>query len=167
MLTLKSQLTCSRILKDPIDLPCEDSICRQHLSDSDVVKGNKIKCNKCNEEFAVKDNHSRSHKTIKNLIESQSYLNEEEIKLKHDLEESIQKFYQFYDEFFQNRTKLESNVFDHFQEMRFQIDEHRERLKVRIDEIALAMIDRTKKSEETYLKNLKEHFSSFDDCKSL
>ena len=84
MLTLKSQLTCSycsRILKDPIDLPCEDSICRQHLSDRDVVKENKIKCNKCNEEFAVKDNHFRSHKTIKNLIESQSYLNEEEIKL--------------------------------------------------------------------------------------
>ena len=51
--------------------------------------------------------------------------------------------------------------------MRFQIDEHRERLKVRIDEIALAMIDRAKKSEEIYLKNLKEDFSLFDHCKSL
>ncbi len=44
------------------------------------------------------------------------------------------------------------------------------KLKVRIDEIALAMIDRTKKSEEMYLKNIKgqERFSkpsSFDDAK--
>ena len=170
MLTLKSQLACSycsRILKDPIDLPCDDSICREHLSDRDVVKENRIKCNECNEEFQVKDNHFRSHKTIKNLIESQSYLNEEEIKLKLDLEELIQKFYQFYDEFIQNRTKLESDVFEHFQEMRFQIDEHRERLKDRIDEIALAMIDDITQHQEMYLKELKKNFSSFDDCKSL
>ena len=53
MLTLKSQLTCSycsKAFKDPILLPCDDSICRQHLSDRDVVKQNKIKCKKCNEE---------------------------------------------------------------------------------------------------------------------
>jgi hypothetical protein len=57
------------------------------------------------------------------------------------------------------------DVFDHFQEMRFQIDEHRERLKVRIDDIALAMIDDTKKYEALYLKNLneriQENFSLF------
>jgi hypothetical protein len=108
MLTLKSQLICSycsRILKDPIDLPCDDSNCREHLSERNIVKENRIKCNECNEEFQVKDNHFRSHKTIKNLIESQSYLNEEEIKLKLDLEELIQIFFVFYDEFNQNRTK--------------------------------------------------------------
>jgi hypothetical protein len=48
--------------------------------------------------------------------------------------------------------------------LRFQIDEHRERIKERIDEIALAMIDQTKKSEEMYLKNIKEGFSTFDNC---
>jgi hypothetical protein len=42
----KSQLTssyCSKIFKDPIMLPCDDSICREHLSDRDVVKQNKSK----------------------------------------------------------------------------------------------------------------------------
>ena len=39
-------------------------------------------------------------------------------------------------------------MFDHYHEMRFQIDEQRERLKVRIDDIALAMIDKIKKYEE-------------------
>jgi hypothetical protein len=41
----KSHLTCSycaKILKDPILLPCDVSICREHLSDRDVVKTNKI-----------------------------------------------------------------------------------------------------------------------------
>jgi hypothetical protein len=96
---------CSRLLKDPIELPCDDSICREHLSERDVVS--------------------------------------------------------------QKKTKLESDVFDHFQEMRFQIDEHRERLKERIDEIALKMIDDTKEDEVLYLNSLKVSFSSFDQSKSL
>ena len=39
----------------------------------------------------------------------------------------IRKFFQFYDEFVQKKKETESNVFEYFQEMRFQIDEHRER----------------------------------------
>jgi hypothetical protein len=157
MLKLKSQLTCSycsRIFKDPIELPCEDNICRQHLSERDVVKENRIKCKKCNEDFQVKGNDFKSIQAFTKLIESQSYLNEEEKSLKQDLEASIRKFFEFYDEYEQNKTKLQSKAFDHFQEMRFQIDEHRERLKERIDDIALAMIDHTKKHEEIYLSEL-------------
>jgi hypothetical protein len=170
MLTLKSQLLCSycsRIFKDPILLPCGDSICRQHLNERDVIKQNKIKCKECNAEFEVKNNQFKSNETLSQLIESHSYLNETEIKLKHELEVSIKKFFKFYDEFSQNRTKLDSDVFDHFQEMRFKIDEHREELKKRIDDIALAMIDETNKYQEKYLRELKESFSSFDETQSL
>jgi hypothetical protein len=167
---LKSKLTCShcsRIYKDPILLPCEHSICREHLSERDVVKANRIKCKTCNEEFQIKDNHFESNETLTQIIESHSYFSGEEKRLKQKLEESIRKFFEFYDEFQQNRTKLDLDVFEHFQELRFQIDEHRERLKERIDHIALAMVDQTKKYEAMYLKNIKEHFSSYDDSKSL
>ena len=51
--------------------------------------------------------------------------------------------------------------------MRFQVDEHRERLKEKIDDISLAMIDRIKKHEEAYLKNLNENVLVFDYSKSL
>jgi hypothetical protein len=166
----KSQLTCSycsRIFKNPIILPCDDSICRQHLSERDVVKQNRIKCNKCNEVFQVRNNHFESNEDLKKLIESQSYLNEEEISLKQGLEVSIRKFFEFYDEFIQKRTKLDMDVYNHFHELRFQIDEHRERLKERIDDIALAMIAESNKCQEKYLQDLKEHFSSFDETKSL
>ena len=77
------------------------------------------------------------------------------------------KFFEFYDEFSQNKAKLESDVFEHFQEMRFKIDQHREELKKRIDDIALAMIDETKKYQEKYLRDLKESFSLFDETQSV
>jgi len=170
MLTLKSQLTysnCSKIFRDPIFLPCEDSICREHLYERDVVKQNKIKCKKCSEEFQVKEIEVKSNETFTQLIESQSYLNAEEKSLKLELELSIKKLFDFYDEFVQNKSILESEVYHHFQEMRFQIDQQREELKVRIDEIALALIDRIKKYEESFSKDKKKHFSSFDDSQSL
>jgi hypothetical protein len=135
MLKSKSRCTCSyctKILKDPILLPCGDCICLEHLSERDVRKVNKIKCKKCNEEYQVKDKEFKSNEALKNQIESQSHLSDEEINLKQELKESIKKFFEFYDAFVQNKTKLDSDVFDHFQEMRFQIDEQRERIKERL-----------------------------------
>jgi hypothetical protein len=124
-------------------LPCGDSFCRQHLTENAVVKQNKIKCKKCNEEFGVKNNEFKSNEAISKLIESHSYLNETEMIIKRELEESLRQFFEFYDEFNQKRTNLDLDVFDHFQEMRFKIDEQREELKKRIDDIALGMIDET------------------------
>ena len=116
----KSQLTrsyCSRIVKDPILSQCDDSIrCSGHLKESDVVKQNTIKCNKCNEEFGVeRDNEFKSNEDLKKLIESLSYLSGEELSLKKELEASIRKFFDYYDQFIQNKSKLESNVYNHFQ----------------------------------------------------
>ena len=55
--------------------------------------------------------------------------------------------------------------------IRFQTDEQREELKKRTDDIALEMKDKTKKHEETYLKQLKEQAfletASFDETKHL
>jgi len=163
---------CSKIIKDPITLPCNHSICGEHLIDRDVVNPNKIKCKNCNQEYPVKGNAFESNNVLTKLIESQSYLSEEEKSLKQEFEASVRKFFQFYDDFIQNKTQLESDVFEHFQEMRFQIDQQREELKKKIDDIALAMIDETKKYEAIYLKSLKEklleNFSSlFDESQSL
>jgi hypothetical protein len=170
MLKSKSQVTCSfcsKIFKNPIVLPCDDSICLEHLKDRDIVKAYRIKCKKCNEEFGDKNNQMKSNEALTQIIESQSHLNDEEISLKQQLEVSIKIFFEYYDEFAQNKAKLESDVFDHFQEMRFKVDEQREELKKRIDDIALEMIDKIKINEAMYLKELKERFSSFDQSKSL
>jgi hypothetical protein len=83
------------------------------------------------------------------------------------LEVSTRTFFEFYDKFNQNKAILESYVYDHFQEIRFQIDEHRERLKEKIDEIALKMIDDSKKYEAIYLRNIKENLFQTQYFKSL
>jgi len=83
MFKSKSQLTCSycaKIFKDPIDLPCEDSICREHLSERDVVKEKRIKCKECNGEFQINDDAFRSNKTLRKFLESQSYFKRRRIK---------------------------------------------------------------------------------------
>ena len=67
MLKFKCQLICSyysRIVKDPIELPCEDSVCREHLSETDNVKQNKIKCKACNDAFQVKVVQFKTHKVL-------------------------------------------------------------------------------------------------------
>jgi len=115
----------------------------------------------------VKDNQFKSNEDLKKLIKSQSYLSEDEIVFKHELEESLRKFFEFNDEFAHMKTQIESDVYNHFDELRFQVDEQRERLKERIDEIALAMIDKLKKHEVLLSKNLKERFSSFYESQSL
>ena len=57
---------------------------------------------------------------------------------------------------FLSKNGLYLDCHDHFQEIRFQIDQHREKLKEKIDDIYMEMIDETKEFEEKYLKNLNE-----------
>jgi hypothetical protein len=99
---LKLNLTCSyckKIFKNPVELPCEDLICKEHLNDKEVIKQNKIKCQECKQEFKVKANEFNLNKLAHKLIDNKIYLNEEEISLKQKIEESIKIFYKKYEEF--------------------------------------------------------------------
>jgi hypothetical protein len=91
-------------------------MCREHLSARSVVKQNKIKCAKCSEEFQVNGHKFKSNNELLKVLESRSYLSDKELSLKKELEDSIHNFFEFYDEFCQNRTKLDLDVFDHYQE---------------------------------------------------
>ncbi len=74
---LKSMLTCStcsHIFKDPIELPCTHSICREHLIEDSVRKSNNIRCTECNQEFKVKDNEFKPNYFGKLLIDDKCYL---------------------------------------------------------------------------------------------
>jgi hypothetical protein len=98
MLKSKSQLTCSycsKIFKEPILLPCHDSICHEHLSEKAVVKENSIKRNKCNLEFVVKENEFKPNEVYTKVLDKQSNLSADKISLKKELRASIRLFYQF------------------------------------------------------------------------
>ena len=53
------------------------------------------------------------------------------------------------------REHVHLDVFNRFQEIRFQIDEQSEEFKEKIDDIALEMMEKTKKYEAMYLNKPK------------
>jgi hypothetical protein len=55
---------------------------------------------------------------------------------------------------------VDIDCFDHFQELRFKIDEHREQLKETIDKIALNMIEEIKKFQVVYLTSIAERLEN-------
>jgi hypothetical protein len=159
----KSQLTCSycsRIFHDPIELPCSHNLCRQHLTENNVIKENKIKCGECKAEFKVKGNDFKTIEMLKKQLDELVYLSGEELSLKKQIEISIQTFFQMYEQFTLNKTTLDLDVHEHFQEIRFKLDEYREELKVKIDDIYMEMIEKTKKFEASYLKSLEDQLNA-------
>jgi len=128
----KSSLTCSfcsKIFQDPIELPCSHSLCKQHLAETNVLKQNKIKCIECKQDFQVKDSELKLNNFLKKLLDDHDYLSDEEFSLKKKIQDSIRQFFQMHEQFTLNRTRIDLDVHNHFQEIRFQLDEHREKLK--------------------------------------
>ena len=73
----KSSLTCSycsKIFKDPIELPCNHHLCNEHLVEKSVVKQNRIKCAECKQDFEVKDNDFKSIEILKEQIDDMCIL---------------------------------------------------------------------------------------------
>jgi hypothetical protein len=158
MNNLKSHLTCqycSKILKHPMTLPCGHTLCEEHLHQ------NTIECVSCQEVFNLKETRLIRVVSIDCIIGEELFLNGEEKSLKSKLIESFSTLNRLNQDFQIAKDtychfELESH--EHFQEIRRQIDIHREGDKFNaesrsnIDTIALDMIDRTKDFERNYFK---------------
>ena len=156
---LKLNLTCSyckKIFKNPVELPCEDLICKEHLNDKEVIRQNKIKCHECKQEYEVNGNEFNLNKSIQKQIDKKLFLNEEELTLKQKIEESIKLFYTTHEELLSSKTKFDLDCHNHFQEIRFQLDIHREKLKEKIDDIYMEMVEHTKEFETLSLKSFND-----------
>jgi hypothetical protein len=95
----KSTLTCSycsKIYKDPIELPCSHHLCKEHLVEKTVAKENRIKCGECKSDFEVKDNDFKTINLVKKQLGDHAYLSDEEVSLKKQIENSLRKFFQMY-----------------------------------------------------------------------
>jgi hypothetical protein len=156
---LKSTLTCSycsKIYKDPIELPCKHNLCKEHLTEKDVTKQNRIKCAECKQDFVVKDNEFKTNYLYTKQLSEQAYLSYEEFTFKKKIQDSIRMIFQMYEEFTLNKTILDLDVHNHFTGIRFKLDEHREVIKEKIDDIYMEMIEETKKFEKYFLKSLED-----------
>jgi Fe-S cluster biosynthesis and repair protein YggX len=150
-------LICSKILKSPFSLPCGDTICEEHLKETEVLKNNSIKCKSCEEVFEVKDNEMiRSNTTVQKLIQNERFLSDTEKSKKKSLEDSIENLFQLNEQLQVSKNIFDLDCYNHFQEIRRKIDVQREELKDQIDKHSLTMIDELKAIEEIYAKRIKE-----------
>ena len=165
MSSSKSELTCNickLLVNKPVTLPCSDVICDEHLSD-DSAKNGLIKCMKCDKDFNVPRRGFPSNKRVTNLLAKERHLSNEEKSIKHAIQELIQKLEQLQYDVRLKENNMELTSFDHFTEIRRQIDIQREELKNKIDEIALRMIDQANEREKAYQLKLKESISVIID----
>jgi hypothetical protein len=137
-----------------------ENLCKGHLAEKNVAQQNKIKCGDCKKDFKVRDNEFRTINIVNKLLDDHGYLNDEEISLKKKIEDSIRTLFQMYELFTLNKTNRDLDVHNHFQEIRRNIDLHRETLKEKIDYIYMDLIEKTKKFEAAYLKSLEEHLEA-------
>jgi len=153
---------CSKILDQPVILPCSDTICHAHILEPRVVKQNNYKCLSCGEEFDLSESASliRPNKCMQKLIDNERHLSEAERELKQTIESSLDALNQLCDEFCQVKLKLDQACHERMADVRRKIDLHREELKSRIDEIALEMIEQTKKFESENAIYLNEKFAA-------
>jgi hypothetical protein len=146
---------CNIILKNPIHLPCFcDTICAEHLKDSNVLKEKCIKCNRCKEVFPLNESDFKSNRIVSNLLTKEIYLSDKEKNLKSTLEAKLKVFYDRVEQLEQNKNVSVTESHNHFQEIRRKLDLQREELKEKIDKIYFEMIDETKEKEKLYASRI-------------
>ncbi len=155
-MSIKSDLLCGickKIFKEPIFLPCHCTVCKEHVEEF-TNKSKMIKCNHCDEEFDVPSNGFKENSRLKLIIEKNAHLSEEEKDLKNNIESNYVEYQRVLKELKLKEAEFKSISFDHFAEIRRNIDLRRETLKQRIDNIAEEMIEKAKKLEESYKKDV-------------
>ena len=167
-MSLKSYLTCkhcSKIFKKPISLPCGHSLCQEHLIESN----HSIKCITCDKEFILNQDMFALNHVVNDLINDEMFLSENERNLKTQIQNSFVKLNELnreLDETKQTFGNFEMEFYEHFQEIRRQIDLHREEEqfllnKEKIDSKALEMIDKTIEFQRPYFQRLNKIVAEF------
>ena len=157
-MSLKSEVICKickRFLKNPISLPCFCVICDEHLHDGSAKHG-LIECSKCSRSFDISQTEFKTSEMAASILAKDLHLTDEEKSLKNSFQDALQQIDQLQDELKSKQSVCEVTCFDHFSEIRRQIDIRREALKAKIDEIALEMIDLTNEKEKSYHLKLSE-----------
>ena len=157
----KSELTCnicSLVLStSPVTLPCASVICGEHLRDDSIIKNGMIRCQKCGKDVDVPLNGFPSNKKVAGILEKELYLSNEEKSIKSAIRELIKNLAQLQIDVKLKQNVMEVTCFDHFSEIRRQIDIRRE--EHNSHEIALKLIDETKDREKAFSSKLKEAIS--------
>ena len=161
--------TCKKILLNPVTLPCGCGLCEEHVpvADKTAKEVPKIKCVKCDKEFPAQD--FKPHRDFRKQLDNESYLSNDEFDIKHFLIDSIDRLPALAAELKKNASETEAVSQKHFEEIKRKIEERKDALKAKIDEIAAKMLAQTKTSEELFKKRLgeKSQLSAKDETSEI
>ena len=166
MYSSKSELTCNickLVLSTPVTLPCLHMFCGEHLRDG-TVKDRMIKCLECGENFGVPRSGFPLNERVVDILAKEDYLSDEEKEIKSVIQELIHKLEHLQYDVKLKQKDMEVTSFDHFTEIRRQIDIQREELKKKIDEISLKLIDQANEREKAYTLKLNQSISVVADA---
>ena len=146
-------IVCRRFLKNPVSLPCQCCVCNEHLQGNNSTS---FHCQTCDQEFQMPQAGFAINKIAANILAKELHLNDEEKLLKKCATDLIQRLEQLQEEFKSKQSDLERLSYDHFAEIRRNIDIQREELKSKMDEIAIKLINMTNQKEAIYKLKVKE-----------
>ena len=148
---------CKMVLSDsPISLPCTHAVCAEHLQQIEGDGTGSIRCEDCEKKYDLSSNLFPTHIMASNILAKNMHLSDQEKKLKQSIQATIQQLEQLLSDLKLKHSDLERISSGHFSEVKRQIDIQRERLKNKIDEIALKMIDQVNEREKAFNSETKQ-----------
>ena len=141
---------CPKILKKPVTLPCGCTVCGSHLD----VKTKTLKCEPCGIEHNLNEVTCMPNKAMEKMLSQGVHLSDEEKSFRQKLEESLADLHFFGDELRAKHSLLEVAIYDHFVELRRQLDLRSEEAKLQIDTIHMEMIEASNKVQAEYMDYL-------------
>jgi hypothetical protein len=109
---------------------------------------NEITCETCHEVLNLSKESLKPNKILKNIIDKNGHLNEEEKKAKTKVKEFIDEVQELINKIEEKQLNIEVIHYDKFADLKRDIDLRRENLKLKIDEIYMEMIEKVEKIEK-------------------
>ena len=124
---LRSSLTCHYcclIYENPVKLPCNKSICKSHLLDSNGTFLKEFECHNCQTNHFLPMRGLHSNFYILKIIKENAHLSETELEIKIKLENSFEKLVKIYKEINKEKdlVKLQNNLSIQFRQIKINVD---------------------------------------------
>ena len=156
--TLKEMVMCvlcEMVLCEPITLPCDCHACNEHLFDDRFARNGQVTCPSCQTNHTIpKEGFRTANKVIKNIINNDTHLSVADKAAKDEMETIIEVSRQLNVQLQEFLRGFDLITFNCFQELRRNIDLHREQLKVdickKIDEYSLEILEKTQVDEAAF-----------------
>jgi hypothetical protein len=146
---------CEKFLESPITLPCSKTICECHLKEfhKDYLT-NKISCVFCKRQHLIPDGGFEVNIKIKNIIESNAHLYEDEKRINLSFESSLQKLNHLLKELDKKEPEVQMYFNESLSKIKDQINLDVKNLQFQIDKVASKLFNRLKEFESECFKSL-------------